>query len=76
MPSFSGQYLSNENMQEVIRFCHEEGLILFTDEVSSSPGQNGVIHCGTRACSDICKTFTGSENDVYNIVFAHGTVTN
>ena len=29
-----GQYLTTENAKEIIRFCHEEGLVLFTDEVS------------------------------------------
>ena len=28
-----GQYLPVENVREIIRFCHEEGLVLFTDEV-------------------------------------------
>ncbi len=29
----TGQYLPMENMMEIIKFCHEEGLLLFTDEV-------------------------------------------
>lgn len=29
----TGQYITVENMREVIRFCYEEGLLLFTDEV-------------------------------------------
>ncbi len=28
-----GQYLPLANMKEIIKFCHEEGLLLFTDEV-------------------------------------------
>ena len=28
-----GQYLPTENVKDIIRFCHEEGLMLFTDEV-------------------------------------------
>ena len=34
--AITGQYISMENMQEVIKFCHEEGLLLFTDEVCIS----------------------------------------
>ena len=29
----AGQYLPTENVRDIIRFCHEEGLMLFTDEV-------------------------------------------
>ena len=30
---YVGQYLPTENVKDIIRFCHEEGLMLFTDEV-------------------------------------------
>ena len=33
----TGQNLSLENMEEIVRFCHKEGLLLFSDEVLTPP---------------------------------------
>ena len=33
----AGQNLPLENMKEIVRFCHKEGLLLFSDEVLTHP---------------------------------------
>ena len=33
----AGQNLPRENMKEIVRFCHDEGLLLFSDEVLTPP---------------------------------------
>ncbi len=30
---YSGSYLSRDNIEDIIKFCHEQGLVLFTDQV-------------------------------------------